>query len=54
MSAGFPTKIARSRSSREAFDLFQHLGVVVGRQQRLAVAPRPGIGSHPTKSVSQA
>ena len=38
MSSGLPTNIARSRTPREARDVLDHLGVVVGGQERLALA----------------
>ena len=38
MSSGSPTKIARSRSRGKRCDVLDHLGVVVGRQERLALA----------------
>ena len=38
MSSGLPTKIARSRTRGIARDVLDHLGVVVGRQERLALA----------------
>ena len=38
MSSGSPTKIARSRTRGIARDVLDHLGVVVGGQERLALA----------------
>ena len=40
MSQGLPTKIERSRTAGFTLDVFDHLGVVVGGQERLARAAR--------------